>query len=268
VHVESTVPDFLAFWNAAAGEPRAAQVRLWHELYEEPNRELFDLYYTNWATPELLDAALERFPAEAPAIAARAEGLPDRVAEAARTVATFLEQPLPDIDVQLLVGLFSSDGWVTDFRGRRTLFLAVEYIPPYDDVFFAHECAHLVHRAAGFDGETVAAAVVAEGLAVCASAELVPGHDEAVYLWMRDGRDDWLGECVAREDELRARLRADLDSEDAGVYASWFLGRANDFGLPPRCGYFVAQRWIRELGVPLDRLVRWDYARARAALTA
>ena len=268
MRVESIVPDFLAFWATAAGKPRDVQRRLWHELYEGPNRELFELYYTNWASPDMLDAALERFPAEAPAIAARADGLPNRVAEAAQAVAASLEQPVPEIDVQLVVGLFSSDGWVTEFRGRRTLFLAVEYMPPYDDVFFAHECAHLVHRATGFDGETVAAAVVAEGFAVALSAELVPGHDEGVYLWMRDGRDDWLAECVARGDELRARLRADLDSEDADVYASWFLGRPNDSGLPPRCGYFVANRWIRDLGVPLGELVRWDYARARAALDA
>jgi hypothetical protein len=175
---------------------------------------------------------------------------------------------VPDVDVQVLVGLFSSDGWVTNFRGRRTLVLAAEYLPDYDDVFFAHECAHLVHHAAGFDGETVAAAVIAEGFAVGVSAALVPGHEETVYLWMRDGYDDWLGECVEREDELRARLRGDLDSEDGDVYASWFLGRPNDSGLPPRCGYFVAHRWILEFGVRFHELVGWDYTRARAALDA
>jgi hypothetical protein len=266
LRVDSAVPDFLAFWEAAAGAPREAQRRLWHELYEQPHRDLFDLYYTNWASPDGLDAALDRFPADAATISERATDLPQRVAAAARTTADFLEQPLPALDVQLLVGVFSSDGWVTNFRGRRTLFLAVEYLPPYDAVFLAHECTHLVHRATGFDGETVGAAVVAEGLAVAVSAELEPGHDEAVYLWMRDGREDWLAECVAREEELRARLRADLDSEDADVYASWFLGRPNDSGLPARCGYFVARRWIAELGVPYRDLVSWDYERVRGAL--
>ena len=148
------------------------------------------------------------------------------------------------------------------------MFLAAEYLPEYDDVFFAHECAHVVHRAAGFDGETVAAAVIAEGLAVGVSAELVPGHDEPVYLWMREGYDDWLAECVEREDELRARLRGDLDSDEGDVYASWFLGRPNNAGLPARCGYFVAHRWIRELGVPFSELVGWNYEQARAALDA
>jgi uncharacterized protein YjaZ len=175
---------------------------------------------------------------------------------------------VPDIDVQLLVGLFSSDGWVTSFRGRPTLFLAAEYLPECDDVFYAHECAHVVHRASGFDGETVAAAVIAEGLAVGVSAELAHGHDDPVYLWMRDGYDDWFHECVEREDELRRRLRGDLDSEDPDVYAPWFLGRPNDTGLPARCGYFVAQRWIRELGIPFRELVSWNYERARAALDA
>lgn len=83
---------------------------------------------------------------------------------------------------------------------------------------------------------------------------------------MRDGREDWVAECLAREDEPRERLRADLDSEDADVYARWFLGRPNDSGLPSRCGYFVGWRWIRELGVPYSELVSWDYDRARAAL--
>ena len=102
--------------------------------------------------------------------------------------------------------------------------------------------------------------------AVAVSAALDPGHDEAVYLWMRDGRDDRLAECVAREDELSSRFRADLDSEDADVYARWFLGRPNDSGLPARSGYFVAHRWIRALGVPYRDLARWDYKQARAAL--
>jgi hypothetical protein len=266
LRVDSAVPDFLAFWEAAAGEPRETQRRLWHELYEQPNRDLFDLYYTNWASPDDLDAALERFPAEDATIAERAASLPQRVAAAARATADFLERPMPDLDVQLLVGLFSSDGWVTNFRDRRTLFLAVEYVPPYDRVFLAHECTHLVHRATGFDGDTVAAAVVAEGLAAAVSAELEPGHEEAVYLWMRDGHEDWLAECLAREEELSARLRADLDSERADVYAGWFLGRPNDVGLPARSGYFVSQRWILELGVPYRDLVSWDYERARAAL--
>jgi hypothetical protein len=266
LRVSSAVSDFLAFWDTAAGESRAVQRRLWQELYEQPNRDLFDLYYTNWASPDDLDAALDRFPAEAATIAARSASLPERITEAARATAGFLEQPVPELDVQLLVGLFSSDGWVTDFRGRRTLFVAIEYVPPYDAVFFAHECTHLVHRATGFDGDTVAAAVVAEGLAVAVSAELEPGHEEAVYLWMRDGREDWLAECVAREDELNAKLQADLDSEDADVYARWFLGKPNESGLPARSGYFVAHRWLRELGVPYTDLVSWDYERVRAAL--
>jgi hypothetical protein len=216
----------------------------------------------------MVDAALDRYPAEAPRLAATAETLPRRVAESVRATADLLERPVPDVDVQILVGLFSSDGWMTTFRGRRKLFLAAEYLPEHDDVFFAHECAHVVHRAAGFDGDTVTAAVVAEGFAVGVSAELVPGRDEPVYLWMRDGYADWFADCVEREDELRARLRGDLDSEDAGVYASWFLGRPNDSGLPTRSGYFVAHRWIRELGVPYRELVGWDYEQARAALDA
>ena len=76
----------------------------------------------------------------------------------------------------------------------------------------------------------------------------------------------WLAECVAREEELSARLRADLDSEDADVYARWFLGRPNESGLPARCGYFVGLRWIRKLGMPYRELVSWDYDGARTAL--
>jgi hypothetical protein len=85
---------------------------------------------------------------------------------------------------------------------------------------------------------------------------------------MRSGYEDWLAECVGREEELRARLRRDLDSEEPEVYARWFLGRPNDAGLPARCGYFLAHRWIRELDVPLREVVGWNYERARAALDA
>jgi hypothetical protein len=115
------------------------QRRLWDELYERPNRDLFDLYYTNWASRDSLDEALERFSTNAPRMRATADTLPGRVARSIRATAAFLERPVPDVDVQVLVGLFSSDGWVTNFRGRRTLFLAAGYLPDYDDVFFAHD---------------------------------------------------------------------------------------------------------------------------------
>jgi hypothetical protein len=124
VRVTSVVPDFLAFLAAAADAPLDRRRALWHELYEEPNRDLFDVYYTNWASPKALDAALERFPGEVVRISAGAETLPERVEQAARTTAASLSLPEPDLDVILLVGLFSSDGWVTELRGRRTLFFA------------------------------------------------------------------------------------------------------------------------------------------------
>ena len=85
---------------------------------------------------------------------------------------------------------------------------------------------------------------------------------------MRSGHEAWLAECAAREAELRGRSRDDLDSEDADVYARWFLGSPNDSRLAARSGYFVVRRWICELGVPLRELVTWNYAQARAALDA
>ena len=84
---------------------------------------------------------------------------------------------------------------------------------------------------------------------------------------MRDGMDGWVAECERRAPELRARLRADLDSEDETVYAQYFFGRSGR-DLPPRCGYFVGRRAVAALADEhsLPDLARWPYARARTAL--
>jgi hypothetical protein len=281
--IDDTTPTFLAYWDQAAGLSVAEQRRLWHEWYEASHPEVFSAYYRRHGRVSDLETALARFPEEVPrlrqGIATLKRGIE---ATAARLGGIFAA---PDVDLRwvLMVGLFSSDGWVDWVADEPVCFCAVEYVEDLKraDVLLAHEAAHVFHvrcnpeRCA--EMETVGHALFLEGLAVHASAQVVPGADEAGYLWAGkrrvpangQGVGDWAVECEAKWPQLRESLLRELRSEEEEVYAAWFLGRRVRQVVPVRAGYFVGYRLLAELGErhSIADMARWSAARVLAEIT-
>ena len=54
--------DFFDFWEKANGKGTDEQIKLWKNIYENKNREVFDLYYSRWGNPNNLKSALNKFP--------------------------------------------------------------------------------------------------------------------------------------------------------------------------------------------------------------
>jgi uncharacterized protein YjaZ len=181
-----------------------------------------------------------------------------------------------------MVGLFRSDAWVDSMAGEPVCFCAVEYVDDLGraDVLLAHEAAHVFHERCHPDRlaemDTVGHALFLEGLAILASAQVVPGSDEAGYLWAGkrrvpssgQGVGEWLIECEAGWPELRNRLLRDLQSEEREDYATWFLGRRKNDDLPNRAGYFVGFRLLGQLGErhTVAEMARWPARRAHAEI--
>lgn len=279
VTITDITPDFFRLWEAAEATSREEQRRLWYALYEERHHGLFSRCGDRHGTPAALPAALTRFPGIVPL-------LPQTIAR----VRAALERTGPELGKLfaldqlasrwvLLVGMFWSDGWVVDVDGQRTGFIAVEMLaaaPPFrTEILLAHEAAHVAHAAClgpGWDElTTLGHGLFLEGLATLASARLVPGHDEATYLWTGLERTqqrkltmaEWLEACAAAWPSARARLRDHLHETDPASSAPYFLGDRAPPELPERVGYFAGYRLVSALARehPIAELARWPAER-------
>ena len=150
----STVSAYVAL---AAIRDDAARERAWADQYEATWPDVFATYYSSWgdrgrraeASAAVLDlvATIQRREQRAVQLVTDAD---DRLRQAGLMDGA-------EMDVVLLVGGRTSNGWVTTFRGRPTLFLALEFLaePPYDEILVTHESLHVAHhRLRGADGRT------------------------------------------------------------------------------------------------------------------
>jgi hypothetical protein len=271
VRVHNLVPDFLAFWEAAQNSSLEEQKRLWLELYENPHRAFFDIYYSLWGSPARLDRALAQFPA---IISSVQKADPERsIKEGVATCARLLQMPEPDFEYIAMVALFTSNGWATTYQGRTVSFLALEYFTEqrYFDVLVTHEAAHSFHalaRKGDWSEEyQIGQALFEEGLATTVSAVACPNLTELEYLWFGPGYEAWLTECQRRSDELLTSLRATIDCADVTTYGRFFMGPGETF--PARSGYLVGYRLVRQLNrqYSVAEMVRWSREEAVARVT-
>lgn len=277
VIIDDLTPDFLAFWNRAAGLDVAEQTRLWHALYEGLHHDVFDAYYRRHAGSGDLASALVRYPEVVARIRTGAPALREGIARVAPEVARLFDVPEGELRYLLMVGLFSSDGWLDFLGGEPVCFCAAELVEDAGTapIVLAHEAAHGYHarcQPPGFAGmDAVGHALFREGLATLASAQAVPGWDDGTYLWC--GRratiggqpvGEWLAVCEARWPALRAALLRDLRREDTETYATHFIPRETPNGLPPKAGYVVGYRLLAELGRDhaVAEMARWSPDRA------
>ncbi|MGH3428353.1 MAG: hypothetical protein ACRDQZ_12430, partial [Mycobacteriales bacterium] len=179
----------------------------------------------------------------------------------------------------VMVGVGDSNGWVTPFEGRSTLFLAVELLPgmPYDEILVLHELGHVAHQAQASiddDESSVADVLLQEGLATALSARLRPGLEPDEYLWFGrpDGVSRWRQACYEAWDHCVAQLTDVADSrEDADLrrFFSGGVGSSTD-GVPGRAGYLLGALGVEYLlrTVPAEQLLREPLESATPLLLA
>lgn len=236
-HVTSTVGAYVGLGTANACEST------WIEEYERHHREIFASYYSSWGDVSARPSAAASVSDLAPVIGAR-EGRARMLVEQAEVA--LRGRGLLDgqaVEAVLLVGVGSSNGWVTELNGLPTLFLALEVLPdpPFDEVLVAHEMTHLAHEQLRLPlwRETVGTRLFAEGLAGSISKRVVPGLSLDAYLWWDDQHAEWLDECARHSSEIVTALRADLELEESHREDQYFSARpelAQDW--PARSGYW------------------------------
>jgi hypothetical protein len=176
-----------------------------------------------------------------------------------------------------MVGGHTSNGWVAEHNGHRSLFLALEYLgtAPYDDLLVVHEITHVVQSqlspSTGARKYGSSLAVMVEGAATATSRALRPGHTDSAYLWMDGHHEAWLDECNANAAAIASLLlrHADTPDDDEEV-APLFRNRATP-GIPARSGYWVGEliaRGMLQDGYGLHDLLSLGPAEARDRVLA
>lgn len=270
MRLTSTVPAYVALAEIVDD---AARETAWTEEYEAAYPEIFDTYHRAWGRHQRCVAASHDVPVLAP-------GMPSIEDRARRLVQEsegfFAAEGLieDDLDVVLMVGGHTSNGWVTDLDGRDTLFLALEFLgePPHDAVLLTHEAFHVAHSRHGAQDwpDDCASDLFQEGLAVAVTREVHPGLSDSAYLWNDEDHRDWVPECAAAEQAIATRALAELGTPDDELRVrALFTIQDDEKELPPRAGYWLGDRVCRRLREQhsLGDLLAWDHAAVHAALT-
>jgi hypothetical protein len=262
------VPGYLAL----ADVPDQLREAAWTDEYEAAYPEIFETYYSAWGLRDRSRAAVADVADLAPRILALEERARDLIALTERS---FRDDGLldDDLDVVLLVGGHTSNGWVTQLGDTVTLFLALEFLgdPPYDGVLASHEAFHVAHsrHGAGEWPEDGASALFQEGIATAISREIHSGLVDSAYLWFDDAHAGWVRDCEAAETAIARRALEHLDTSlDEMAVRALFTTRDEERALPPRAGYWLGDPVVRGLleRHPASDLLVWDHARVSAAL--
>lgn len=273
--VVDLTPDFLIFWEEARGCSPDDQHRLWVERYEIAHQALFAVCGDRHGKADALPAAMVRYPALVPQLAATVAQVHAAITRTTPTVAKLFGLDGLDLRIVLLVGMYWADGWVAEVEGVPTCFLAMEYLTPATEprvsLLLAHETAHIAHAAclghAWQELETVGQHLFLEGLAIVASAHLVPDEHPATYAWLGLPRTprgldpvDWLADCEQSWPLVRAQLQRDLGSTDPAVFGRYFLQAPSS--MPERVGYYAGYRLVSAFAQQhtVAELARWSPA--------
>jgi hypothetical protein len=246
----------LASFLGAADEVTAGRLEplaAW-TVYEKQHPEVFASYLTGWGSPDRRPAAAAAMPATAARLRTAAVDWPGLLEQVTAAMAPLVEADV-ELPVVVFVGMGTSNGWVTTLAGRRTVFLAAEFIPDpaLGAVLAAHELTHavqhLLNPAWDRSGYPIAAHAFAEGLATHVSAVAVPGRRDDEYLWFDGTHQPWLIDCERAWPAAAAALRAVLDEPCGGAAERRFFTlhpAGGDTGIPSRFGYYAGLRAVRE----------------------
>lgn len=259
-------------WREMAELPNADDRAIaWIKSYEAMFPSVFEVYYSAWGSPAKRGDAAAVAPDLIDQIVAAESRARHLVAQAEND---FREAGLlqGELSVVLLVGAHTSNGWVAEHRGERSLFLALEYLgtPSFDDLLVVHEVSHVVQAqlspATGARTFTSSLAVMVEGAAAATSRVLRPGHTDSAYLWFDDDHEEWLNKCHASAAATASLLLRHADTPDNDGAVAPLLRNRPGHGIPARAGYWAGERIARtmlENGTDLRELLSMEPLEAR-----
>lgn len=266
LQVDDISPRFLAFYDAAVGEPDPARrFALWKEHYDFA--ALPPVPQADSMARAMLDAAWPRYPEVLGRIRAGVAGMQPAPEPTLRSVAALLGVT-DSITVRLkaYVGMREGNAYTNASGGLITVYVPVEEDPAWRELVMVHEMTHAVHhRLAGYSEgwvRTIGRTLFAEGLAARATEALHPGRPAAAYLEHRPG---WMAAAESRDREILRGILPHLRESDAQTVMRFTMGTGTTG--TEREAYYAGWRVIGHLlqrGYTFPQLARIPEAEAPA----
>ncbi|PWR11115.1 hypothetical protein DKT69_27415 [Micromonospora sicca] len=266
-----SILDLVANFDDFAGHGRGGDLAdRWQREVVKPHAEIFAAIEP-WVDPKVAPDRLPGLVARRTELRAAAKRAEFAIQEAARPLTDQLGLDHP-IHAVVMVSLGQANGWVASVQGEPTLFIGVEQMPkpPFDIVLALHELVHLVHMLRSthdWPADRVDADLFREGLAVHATARLLPEVSPSAHLWFSANAQAWIDRCAGMAAMLRSRALQELDRTD--VSGQWFRGAIDRPGeLPGRCGYWLGWQLLDQIlgPEPIEAALGWSLPEAAAHL--
>lgn len=253
--VKNICGDFLRFWEEACkAETLEEKKALWNKIYEEPNKDIFDIYYNGFGNRKNLDAAIiEKLPTAIERIKKLNIEIESKIKEVTLKCSELFHTDDIDFNYVIMVGTFSSNGWGCFYNNKPTVFFAVEFDNDLDyfDIFLSHEITHNFHMNINKIDDAnanLAYLTLEEGLAVVASKTLYPGFADTVYLNFGLYGDAWLRKCRDIFYSIKDEYILSLTSNENETIRKYFFGRiSEDKPVPNRIGYVIGYNIVSVL---------------------
>ena len=242
--------DFLEFLKKLGKEGDCWE--LYTKCYLNPHRDFLLAYWESFPLMGL-DQVRQRVERIKRSDYANLESLllrekPEAIVEGAlrRCEAVF---PAPEEpDTYLIVGFFSSEGFVIQYKGKPVIGIGLERFKDFRSLglIFAHEYCHYLRSLTGkrkdsLEKRNLGETLLSEGLSVLFSQLVFPERALYEHLLISRARFNW---CVANDERLKSSVRSELGSRKQ--VSVLFNAGSEELDIPPRVGNYIGYSLLKE----------------------
>ena len=269
--------DFIAYYKACVNAGAETRAEQWDRMLESKHQAFFDhAIYRRKAGKDREEFKRELRRAFWSEVAPRMQSIErlNRTAEAdIRGVLAAFRKPFPGFDPArdyYITIAFSFRGKVVDVAGKDVFAIGLESLsddPLQFTITVAHELFHLYHFQFFSTSGAIYRKIWAEGMAVYASAVVVPGYRDSRYLGFSIEK---MNRCHELLPKMAAELRRHMGERDPALERAYLGAEENRTGIPPEAGYYVGLRIVASLArdTPIDELARLKSDRVYALVEA
>ena len=219
-------------------------------LYYQPHHDFLDACFSHFP---LLDFSnlKDRVEAVKSADYAQLKNLvsvcpPEKIIQDAYKICSEIVSPQKEPDVYLMIGFFSPDGFVMNFRGKPVICFGLERFRDFSllKILFAHEYAHYLlnwSRGDVHPDEELKWLLISEGIGTCFSQCAFPEYRLSDHLMFRRDKLNW---CQENESLLRKIYCSGKYS--ARELMDFYAKGDPDLNLSPQVGKFLGYLAVKK----------------------
>jgi uncharacterized protein YjaZ len=254
LNIINVADDFVAYYKKCLDADDDTRSAKWDKMLESKHQDFFNYAIYRKKEGEDRETFKKGRIAEfwndiAPKMEKIAKLNKNAEVEIKNVLAEFKKQ-FPDFDPArdyYITIAFSFKGKVVDVAGKDVFAIGLESFG--DDILqfkitVAHELFHLYHFQFFTTSGAIYRKVWAEGMAVYASAVIVPGYKDSKYLGFTVEK---MNKCYDLLPKMVAELRKNMGERDETLERIYLGAEDNDTEIPPEAGYYVGLKIVSSL---------------------